>query len=272
MKFFLLFCTGISLFATVNEPLRVGIFSGYRNDRIHWHLQDPGEGGAVTYSELDRDIQFWENGLTLKAVYRDLTFFLKGAYGTFGKGEAIQKYPNAAQFQSQTNGWTADGTGYLGYAVNLTSGRMYQVILTPLIGYSISVEHLKRDHRPFKLLWNGFLFGGGFSIQSGGPLLFHAGYSYHLMHNRTKAKLQSELNTQQSAKTSSKGNGGQAGWAEIDWQFHPSWRLGLGGEIRYFFTRVVNLSVFQADRADYAQKFKLRWTTVSGWLQIERIF
>ena len=93
MKFYslLLFC--LPLAATVNEPLRVEVFSGYRNDRIHWHLQQGGEG-TLFYSEIYRDVEFWENGLMLKAIHRDLSFFLKGSYGTFGRGTIFQRYAN----------------------------------------------------------------------------------------------------------------------------------------------------------------------------------
>ena len=73
---FILFVSALS--ATVNEPLRCEVFSGYRNDRIHWHLQDPGAGGTLTYSERYRDVEYWENGLVLKTIHRDLTFFLRG--------------------------------------------------------------------------------------------------------------------------------------------------------------------------------------------------
>ncbi|MES2273480.1 MAG: hypothetical protein V4487_04760, partial [Chlamydiota bacterium] len=83
IKLWPFFFLAAPLLATVNEPWRWELFTGYRNDRIHWHLQE-SEGGALTYSELYRDVEFWENGLTLKTIYRDLSFLLRGAYGTFG--------------------------------------------------------------------------------------------------------------------------------------------------------------------------------------------
>ena len=274
MKFFLAFFFAATLYATVNEPLRLEIFSGYRNDRIHWHLQDPGEGGTLTYSELNRDVEYWENGLALKVIHRDLIFFLRGAYGAFGRGQLLQKYPNtpgAPRFRSTTDGWTADVVGYFGYAVNLTADRTYKVLLTPLIGYSGYFEQLKRASGPFKLVWNGFFFGGGFVVEPGGQVSFNVGYSYHLMHNRVRATVRNTL-TDQSIKTQSGGNSGQTGWAEIDWLCNPVWRLGIGGQIHYFSTRVVNASISQADRGDFSQKFKLRWTPVSVWAQIARTF
>jgi hypothetical protein len=277
MKFLSFFLSAAGLFATVNEPLRWEWFSGYRNDRIHWHLQDPGEGGTLTYSELFRDVEYWENGLTLKVIHRDLTFFLRGAYGTFGKGTAHQRYPSLqTRTRAATDGWTADGSGYFGYAVNLTADRTYKVILTPLIGYSGNFEQLKRKDLPgnFRLVWNGFLFGAGFTVEPGAPIVLNVGYSYHLMHNRvhTTAQYVDGVSTRQSVKTSSGGNSGQTGWAQLDWLLGYYWRMGIGGQIHYFSTRVVDATISQAGRGDFSQKFKLRWTPVSGWAQISRTF
>jgi hypothetical protein len=258
-----------SLFATVNEPLRFELFSGYRNDRTHWHLQEPGDGGAVTYSELYRDIQYWENGLVLKVIHRDLTFFLRGAYGTFGKGTLIEKIPDQTNSRYGTDGWTADGTGYFGYAVNLTADRTYKVILTPLIGYSAHFEQL--TPRAFRLVWNGFLFGGGFTIEPGGRLAFNVGYAYNILHNRVHSKFTGPTNFY-SLKTDSGGNMGQTGWAQMDWLLPRHWRVGIGGLLNYYSTSVVNAHIEQLTAGDITQKFKLRWTAFSAWFQFGREF
>lgn len=262
--FFLFLASG--LFATVNEPLRAEIFSGYRNDRIHWHLQDAGEGGAVTYSELYRDVEYWENGLVLKTIHRDLVFLLRGAYGTFGKGTLFQRFPGVEKRPRHgTEGWTADALGYFGYAVNLTADRTYKVLFTPLIGYSAYFEQLKRQELSgvFRLVWNGVFLGGGFTVQPVGRLVFNAGYSYHFMHNRVHTT---------TVKTSSSGNKGHTGWAQMDWILNCLWRAGIGGQIHYFYSRVVDASVRQPDDSSLSEKFKLRWTSVSGWAQISREF
>ena len=269
MKFLLplLFVSG--LFATVNEPLRFELFSGYRNDRIHWHLQEPGEGGAVTYSELYRDIEYWENGLALKVIHRDLTFFLRGAYGTFGKGTLFGKIPGQTNTPLGTEGWTADGSGYFGYAVNLTADRTYKVILTPLIGYSVHFEQL--DPRAFRVVWNGFLFGGGFTIEPGGRLIFNVGYAYNILHNRVHTKFVGSTPFH-SLKTDTRGNMGQTGWAQMDWVLPRYWRIGIGGLINYFSTSVVDAHIEQTLAGDITQKFKLRWTSFSAWLELGREF
>ncbi len=232
--FFIFF--SMQLFATLNEPLRVEWFSNYRNDRIHWHLPE--------FSEIYRDVQFWENGLNFKAIHRDLTFFVRGSYGTFGKGEI-------SNFDFSTKGWCADAVGYFGYAVNLTDGRIYKVILTPLIGYSGYFEQLK--HQPIRLVWNGFFFGGSLAILPNSPLSWTLGYSYHLMHNRIHVMADGG-----SIRRNSHGNGGQTGWAQIDWALNLNWKIGINGLIHYFSTT--------------SQSLKLRWTVISAGLQISRQF
>lgn len=286
-----LFCLfASSLLATINEPLRCEIFSGYRNDRIHWHLQDPGEGGTLTYSEVYRDIEYWENGLVLKTIHRDLTFFLRGSYGAFGRGTVHQRYAGLAEephFLFDTDGWCADAVGYFGYAVNLTADRTYKVILVPLIGYSAYFEQLRRNNgKPdpvvdasftsslpgiFRLVWNGVFLGVGFTIEPGGRLIFNAGYSYHFMHNRVHTLIKNSTYSQ-SIKTSSGGNKGQTGWAQMDWILDSFWRIGVGGQLHYFTTRVVDATIRQAGRGDFSEKFKLRWIPVSVWAQVSREF
>lgn len=236
----ILFFLAASLYATVNEPLRFELFSGYRNDKIHWHLQDPGNGGALTYSQIFRDLQYWLNGLVLKVIHRDLTFFLRGAYG----------------FQGSQ--WCADASGYFGYAVNLTADRTYKVILTPLIGYAGYFE----DLHPFRMVWNGFFLGGQFTFETGGPLILTAGWAYNMMHTRVHTHIESG-----PVKMSSGGNKGQTGWAQIDGKLGSCWRLGVGGEVQYLTTRVVDATL-----GDVSQKFKLRWMPISSWVQASRSF
>jgi len=239
MKKLFLFLFATALAATVNEPLRCEVFSGYRNDRIHWYL--PGQ------STLYRNVQFWENGLTLKAIHRDLTFFMRGSYSAFGKGTVSQ---------TPTSGWAADAAGYFGYAVNLTADRLYRVILTPLVGYSACFERL--DPTNLRLVWNGFFVGGGFTVDTTGRLVFNAGYSYHFMHNRVHA---------QSIKANGGGAHGQTGWLQLDWKFDSIWRAGIGSQIHYFFTRTISAKV-----EDSRESFHLRWSSLSGWVQISRQF
>lgn len=263
------------LLGTVNEPLRCEVFSGYRNDRIHWHLQEPGDGGALTYGELYRDVQFWENGLVLRVIHRDLTFFLRGAYGTFGDGTVFQHEPGLSyKPQVATDGWSADGSGYFGYAVNLTADRTYKVIVIPLLGYSAHFESLHRKSPTlpgvFRQVWNGFLLGVGFLAEPGGRLVLNAGYTYHLIHNRVQTKI--DTSVLQTIDTSSGGDKGHTGWGQLDFILNPKWRAGVGGQIHYFFTRVVDATIKESNRGNYSEKFKLRWTSFSAWAQLSREF
>lgn len=272
-----------SLSATVNQPLQIECFTGYRNDRIHWHLEDPGSLGYTTYSELYRDIEYWENGLVFSWIHRDITFYFRGNYGTYGRGDLFQMYSGFPEFQFKTHGWSADAIGYFGYSVNLTDGRPYKVILTPLTGYSGYFEQLRRSQRTelpslpgaFRLVWDGVFLGAAFGIQPNGPLEFKAGYSYHFMHNRVHTKIQNALmgtEILQSIRASSGGNKGHTGWLQMDWVLTPHWCIGVNGLIYYFSTRVVNATNRQRGRGNYSEKLKLRWTVLKGALQISRQF
>src|SRR3989344_8786510 len=176
MKRFLAILFPLALFSTVNEPLRCELFSGYRNDRLHWHLQEPAEGGALTYSELYRDLQFWENGLSLKVIHRDLTFYLRGSYSACGRGPLFQRYANLSFTSEQPNftfspqGWAVDATGFFGYAVNLTADRTYKVILIPILGYSGHFMRLTRaGGQPDPLTSDQAIGASSFTMRSSLP-------------------------------------------------------------------------------------------------------
>ncbi len=314
MRIWPLFFAAASLFATVNEPARIEISSGYRNDRIHWHLENLEGISEPTYSELNRDVQFWENALTLKTIYRDLSFFLRGSYGAFGRGTLYQQYgnlpnpPNQPQFQFDTSGWASDVVGYFGYAVNLTDGRVYKLIFTPLLGFSGHFEQLERNHpqpnplqtdnysmtsaaKDFHLTWYGFFLGGGFTIEPVGRLILNVGYTYHWLHGRlhtgfaNDVAVGSPLTSEQSNSTSftaKNGGMGQTGWAQLDYKLDRFWRAGIGGQIHYFSTDAIVARLHQQTETLFPsvssssqtvpQNLKLRWTSISGWVQLSRQF
>lgn len=233
------------LWGSFTEPTRWEYSTGYRNDRLHWHLQDPGDGGALTYSEVYRDLQFWENALSLTVYQRDIYLFLGGDYSAFGQGGSLtQRYANLnyatdqPHFTFTPQGWAADGTGHFGYCVNLTDGRTYKTIFIPFLGFSVHYERLERkDGRPdpresdaavgansyamtsqlpnnLNLSWYGFLLGGAFHIDPGGRLLFDLGYNYNWLHIRFHTRfandvfMGSPLFTQQSTYNSIKAKTG----------------------------------------------------------------
>ena len=293
----------IWLFATVNEPLRLEFFSGYRSDRPHWHLQEPGSGGALTYSERARDVQFWENGLCLKAIHRDVVFNLRGSYAAFGRGRVFERYADLIftsdqpHFQFSSRGFAADTSGYLGFAVNLTADRTYKVLFIPLLGFSAHFEQLRRQNGtpaeyegggftmnsrlPQKLYqtWYGLFLGSGFQIEPGGRLVLQAGYSYHWLQCKFKANVENNvfifnrglINTKTKISVSNGGNMGHTGWAELDYLCTRLWRIGLGAQIHYFSTRALNAALDQNGENSH-EKFKLRWTSISGYLQTSREF
>ena len=267
MKYFLfLLFTSFSLTATLNQPLRCEITSGYRNDRIHYHLTTPGDEAMELFSGLYRDIEYWENGLNLKVIHRDLYFTLNGAYGTFGEGTLFQRIPNQDQTRLSTNGWTADGEARFGYAVNLTADRTYKVAIIPLIGYSAHFERL--NPRNMRLSWYGFLFGASFLVETNGRAAFSGGYDYNLLHSSFKSQIENDNLV--AVKDKSSGDKGHTGFLQMDYILNHLWRIGIGGKIHYFFTRVVDSTLKMPSHTP--EKFKMRWTAISGWAQISREF
>ncbi len=201
------------LWASFSEPPRIEYASGYRNDRLHWHLQNPGDDGKLLYSEVAKNLQFWENAATFTVYHRDLYLFLSGSYAAFGqRGSVRQRYAdlsyasNQPRFTFTPNGWAADGSGRFGYCINLTDGRLYKVLLIPFIGGSVHYESLQRKHPTpsleessdaigasfytmssqlpgrLQLTWYGFLLGGAFHIDPGSRLILDAGYYYSWLH------------------------------------------------------------------------------------------
>jgi hypothetical protein len=241
--------------------------------------------------------------LSLKTIYRDLFLLLRGSYATFGRGTLFQKYAGLSftseqpQFQFNTDGWAADGSGSFGLAVNLTTGRTYKVLIIPLFGFSGHFEYLHRNDpspNPYEspgaftmqsslpgklhLMWYGFFLGGNVSIEPGGPLILQAGYAYHWLHLNFKSRFQSQVvqnNTSQTTESSLRvkegGNLGHTGWLQLDFILPKLWRLGVGAQIRYFSSHVISVKEKQ-QMATLDRKYKLRWTPISGWLQVSREF
>ncbi|MBI3901251.1 MAG: hypothetical protein HY324_03760 [Chlamydiia bacterium] len=282
----------LPLIATVNEPLRLSLFSGYRNDRLHWHLQNGGTG-VLTYSELYRNLQFWENGLDLRFIHRDLAFFLKGSYAAFGRGKLFQTYdhlsftPLAPQFQFHSQAWAADVSGIFSYAVDLTPDRLYHVIFLPLVGFSGHFERIWSrgaspdpftSHQaidadsfsmssslpsPVHLTWYGPFLGAAFNVAPGNDLFFQAGYSYHWLDGHFSARYKEEiaLNLGQSTsqeesqvqlKAKGNGNMGQSGWGQIEYAL-SCWRLGLGASMHYFSSTLLPAKITVTENSNQVE-------------------
>lgn len=283
MRFWFLSVFVLPLAATVNEPFRWELTSGYRNDTLHWHLLTGGSG-ALTTSQIYRDVQFWENGLAIRTIYRDLAFCIRGSYGAFGKGSVAQRYGHLPfaydepQFKFQTDGWAADTSGYFGYAVNLTPDRTYKAILIPLLGYSAHFLRLRGKHgspNPWESAkangatsytmsaslpgtlhqtWFGVFLGAGFQIEPGDGIVLSGGYSYHLLNTRFKAQyaydrslfnpaLSNVTGNSYSFEAKGGGNLGQTGWAQIDFLIGLLWRIGFGAQLHYFSTELIETTL-----------------------------
>ncbi len=210
------------LFASINQPLRVELFSGYRNDTLHWHTDSQNEDYE--------NIQFWQNGLKVRSVQRDIVFNAEGSYSAFGKGTLNQ---------IDVQGYAADGTGHFGYAANLTPDRTYKAIVIPLVGFSGHYEKLSF----YSQTLYGPCLGGAIQVEPGNRMVFEVGYAFNWLRLRAKAD---------SFKFKGWGNYGHSGWVQLDFVLARDWRVGLLGQIDYIYTNV------------HEQQFKLRWTPISG--------
>lgn len=285
--------------------------TGYRNDDLHWHLVNPGDGDELTYSERFRNLQFWENALAIRVIYRDIAVFVRGA-GAFGSGPLKQSFANLPftseepQLNFSTGVWTMEGWGYFGYAVNLTADRLYKVILVPFVGCSVNYEHLDRhaSHTATgaavnadtyamtstlpgaeKITTYGPLLGGFFLIQPGGCLQFEAGYAYHRLHLRFKTRIETEtslfntgalISQSRASDTLTVKDGsnlGHSGWIRLDALPAPAWRSGLFAQIQYFASRVLDVTLQdKTNKTSIPQKYKARWTAISGGATLSRTF
>lgn len=297
-----------SLWASFSEPTRWDYATGYRNDRLHWHLQNPGDGGALKYSEIYRDLQFWQNALSMTVYQRDIYFFLSGSYSAFGQGGKLRQRYGELDFTTEEprfaftpSGWAADGEARLGYCVNLTDGRIYKTALIPFIGFSGHWESLSRRCFPpaievapsttmtsqlpgqLNLTWYGFLLGGMFHIDPAGPLLFDVGYYYSWLHVRFHTHYDYSIDSlsfsesiYNGIKAKSGGNLGHTGWIKAMYRITDAWQIGLGGLINYFVSRDFKAEERQltsfGETTKTAEKLKIRWTAVSGWASISRSF
>ncbi len=300
----LLLLLPFALLATVNEPFCWELSSGYRTDEIHWHSSQ--DASSSMYTEKYDNVQFWENALSFRVIHRDLMFFIAGGYSAFGNGTLQQQFTglpftnDTPQFNFTTNGFAADGTGYFGYAVNLTADRTYKVLLIPLFGFSGHFAKLNRRGtsvvetssyqmsstlpKSLEQTWYGIYLGAGVRIQPVGRLIFDVGYAYHWLHAKLSTHFAESvaLPTPSSSFTQSNnltasagGNHGHSGWAKMECIASAAWRVGAASTINYFPSRVLNVQQKQTttppgSTASLSSKFKLRWTSISVLFTVSR--
>jgi hypothetical protein len=222
------------LFASVNEPLRLELLTGYRNDDIHWHL-------GSSYGEHYKNVQFWENELALRSIHRDIVIYARGGYGAFGQG-TLHQDPSMLTFR--TDGWALDGVAHFGYAANLTPDRLYRAMVIPLVGFSGHYEQLKP--KSYQQTLYGPYLGGAIRVEPGNRLLFEAGYAFNWLHVKI---------SDQFVQFSGWGNYGHSGWLQVDVELGQYWQLGLFGQIDYVYSNLHPIG---------SEELKLRWTPISG--------
>ncbi len=266
-------------------------YSEHYRDLQYWE-------NALTFRVIHRDIAIFARGSygafghgSLNQKYTNLNFT-----------------SDTPTFSWRPSSWNLEGWGYFGYSVNLTTDRTYRVILIPMIGYGANVEQLDTDGAhtldgsavfpaesfsmtsalPGKerMCWFGPLFGGLFIIQPGGRVQFEAGYAYHRLHLRFRMKKQSDTalfsangdlirQTElfEKIKVKDGGNLAHTGWGRLDYLLSDAWRVGLEAEIQYFASRILNVAIKnEATSERSSQKFKARWTAVSGVFNLSRTF
>jgi hypothetical protein len=242
-----------TLFATVNEPLRLELLSGYRSDDIHWHFE-----GKDPYGEDYDNLQFWQNQLALRSIHRDIVFYAKGSYSAFGE----KTVSRPALEVVTTHGFALDGMTHLGYAVNLTPDRTYNTMIVPLVGFSGHYEKIKRATMPkyYEQTFYGPYVGGAIRGDPGNGLHFEVGYAFNWLH----LHLKDAYPTNSQVDFSGWGNHGQSGWVQMAIDLNYGWQLGALGTIDYIYSNVHQLSD--------DQQFILRWTPISGSLTLSKSF
>ena len=294
MRYLAYFALPATLVATINEPPRLELLSGYRNDLIHWHLT---QGDIFLSSERARNIQFWQNALLFDCIHRDIACSAKAGYGAFGRGELKERLAFAGatpDFTFFTHGWAVDGATFLGYAVNLTPDRTYRVALIPLAGFSGHYQVMQRPGaqtvhinssemtssfpKPYQQTWYGPYIGGEFRIDPSSCLFFEIGYAYHWLHVRVSSQTKQRLDTITSMDKltlSRWGNFGHSGWGQMQIGLTRSWRIGLALDIEYYFSGKHPVNVTQSAgefSVEVSETFKLRWFSISAFANVSKRF
>jgi hypothetical protein len=252
---------------------------------------------ALNFRVIHRDITFFLRGAGSFGLGSLKQFYANQSYTS----ETPNLYFN-------TKPWTLEGSTYLGYAVNLTADRFYKVILVPLVGYGANYEHLSRSGKKLcsgpsgalassyslessfpkaeRMCWFGPLFGGFFLIEPGGALKFEAGYAYHMLRLNFRTSWQEQVFLYDGAgalisKTTALNslvvkegsNLAHTGWVRMDYSSCGIWSIGLMSQIQYFTSRVLGSKVKNLTAGtSSSEKFKTRWTAISGAATLSRVF
>jgi hypothetical protein len=198
------------VFSTIIEPLSLDLGLGYREDHFKWNITSDTLEKVLFYQERYKHPRYLQTNLSLKAIQRDLYFFYNFAYSFFGKGQMHQKIKDANlySFDYKNKGRDIETELEVGYAVDLTSGRIEKFILIPLFGYSGFWKSFKReDSHPtyqnsgllissnlsknLKEVWYGPYLGVNLEFIPSEIVIFNLGYHFNWL--KLKHKSTSEL-------------------------------------------------------------------------------
>jgi len=284
---FFLFILSSSVSATITTPWEISLATGYREDHIKWRLQEPGDPSTTTYREEYPNLKFMECEVTLQKIYRDVIFFVDTSYSFLGKDEMKQSgfdlnFTTApVQFLFDTDSQAIKGNTYLGYVVQLTPDRHYDVNLTPLFGFTIHYEKIKRKNpnpnpyqstqieiadyftiqsnlsgNDFRQKWHGVFIGVNFFARpGGGKFSFSSGYRYYFLSFKqsffsnlfinefTGNSLSYQEIREFHARASRGGNHGHSGYLKLSTYPNRYLKLSVLGNINYFSSETFNVNV-----------------------------
>jgi Protochlamydia outer membrane protein len=287
-KFFIIFylCFINSIVATITTPWEINISTGYREDHLKWRLQNPGQA-FTTYREDYSDLKFMECELSLQKISRDVIFYVDAGYSFLGKDQMKQSgfdldFTTApVEFAFDTKTSASKGNAYLGYVVQLTPDRHYEVNIVPLFGFTLHYEKIKRNdpipnpfessqienatsftirsnlsNKDFRQKWYGAFIGLSFFARpGGGKFSFNTGYRYNFLSFRQSFASAIFINTfngealvsQQerlmNAKASRNGNHGHFGYLKLSSYPSKYLKLSILGNIYYFSSETFTVNV-----------------------------
>ncbi|PIS00250.1 MAG: hypothetical protein COT84_08580 [Chlamydiae bacterium CG10_big_fil_rev_8_21_14_0_10_35_9] len=276
-------------FATITTPFEMTLATGYRQDHLKWRLQEPGDPSTTTYREDYSNLKFIQTELTLKKITRDLYFYVNGGYGAIGSdtmrqsGFDLSFTTDPVSFQFNTDAEAFSGEGVLGYVAELTPDRYYEVNITPLFGFSIQYEKIKRKNptpdpyvssnisgadfftvnstlseQDLKQKWYGIFIGFDFFANPRGVFNLGFGYRYHWLSLHQKffsdlliktfdndsSVLLNETITM-NGKVQKNGNLGHSGYVTLGANPTRYILLSAIGKIHYFSSKVINANITQ---------------------------
>lgn len=243
---FFYFCLSYLYADSKNSGL--SFITGYRNDCLHWKTNASPISNTST-EEKWKSLQIAEVGGKLEAEYKGFYFRAEGDYGWILAGSKsfdlneIGVYSDSEWLTAKTRGYVYDVSVNVGYLASFFSNQ-FQV--TPLLGYSYSVQHLKDsdyvDHlfllnlfddttSTYTYSWNGPWFGLCLEylhryFRTSLEYQFHVSFYHGTIHDNL---IDTEEETQK--KNCAYGNEFIARLFSPEWK---RWSIGLVGSYQFY--------------------------------------